>query len=67
MLRHRAGKALQAVLDAGLNVTRGVAEWDGTETGIELFARADRALYEVKRQGRDRTIEAGAAPALLSA
>jgi diguanylate cyclase (GGDEF)-like protein len=48
-------------------VSAGVAQWDGVETGIELFARADRALYEAKRGGRDRTIEAASGSALLQA
>lgn len=34
----------------------GVAAWDGSETEAELVARADTALYEAKRSGRDRLI-----------
>jgi len=37
-------------------VSAGVAEWDHSESGPELFARADAALYQAKRAGRDRTI-----------
>ena len=37
-------------------VSAGVAEWDGSESGPELFARADTALYHAKRTGRDRTV-----------
>ena len=37
-------------------VSAGVAQWDGAESGPELFARADAALYEAKRSGRDRTV-----------
>jgi diguanylate cyclase (GGDEF)-like protein len=37
-------------------VSAGVARWDGRESGPELFARADAALYEAKRTGRDRTV-----------
>jgi diguanylate cyclase (GGDEF)-like protein len=40
-------------------VSAGVAQWDGAESGLELFARADAALYEAKRSGRDRTLVAG--------
>jgi diguanylate cyclase (GGDEF)-like protein len=40
-------------------VSAGVAQWDGGESGLELFARADAALYEAKRSGRDRTVVAG--------
>lgn len=32
----------------------GVATWNGTESPAELVARADEALYQAKRQGRDR-------------
>lgn len=35
-------------------VSIGVALWDGQETGAELEARADAALYAAKRGGRDR-------------
>jgi diguanylate cyclase (GGDEF)-like protein len=34
----------------------GVAAWDSEESGAELLARADAALYEAKRTGRDRVI-----------
>jgi diguanylate cyclase (GGDEF)-like protein len=40
-------------------VSAGIAQWDGAESGLELFARADAALYEAKRSGRDRTVAAG--------
>jgi diguanylate cyclase (GGDEF)-like protein len=32
----------------------GVAEWDEVESPAHLFARADEALYQAKREGRDR-------------
>jgi diguanylate cyclase (GGDEF)-like protein len=39
-------------------VSAGIAEWDGAESAAELVVRADRALYEAKRTGRDRTVAA---------
>ncbi len=60
-------EGLRGCVPLNETVSAGVAQWDGVETGIELFARADRALYEAKRAGRDRTVEAASAPALLKA
>jgi diguanylate cyclase (GGDEF)-like protein len=37
----------------------GIAHWDGEEGAEALIARADRALYEAKRGGRDRAVVAG--------
>ena len=33
----------------------GLAEWDGQESAASVLSRADIALYEAKRGGRDRT------------
>lgn len=40
----------------GQTCSAGIADWDGTEAAAELIGRADRALYEAKRTGRDRTV-----------
>jgi PleD family two-component response regulator len=44
-------------------VSSGIAEWDRSESGSDLVARADRALYEAKRTGRDRAVAASVAGA----
>jgi diguanylate cyclase (GGDEF)-like protein len=59
-------ETLRGCVPRDQTVSAGVAQWDDTESGAELFARADRALYEAKRLGRNRTVEAGGA-ALMSA
>lgn len=40
--------------DMRFSASFGVAEWREGETVAELFMRADRALYEAKKAGRDR-------------
>jgi diguanylate cyclase (GGDEF)-like protein/PAS domain S-box-containing protein len=52
---------LRAATPGGLTASAGIAAWDGIETGLELFGRADAALYEAKQSGRDRTIAVPAA------
>jgi diguanylate cyclase (GGDEF)-like protein/PAS domain S-box-containing protein len=50
---------MRAVTPAGLTCSAGVASWNRTETSMELFGRADAALYEAKHTGRNRTVAAG--------
>jgi diguanylate cyclase (GGDEF)-like protein len=54
----KAIESLRACVPREESVSAGIAHWDGSESGPELIARADRALYEAKRLGRDRTIAA---------
>jgi diguanylate cyclase (GGDEF)-like protein len=48
----------RAVTPSGQTCSAGVACWDGIETAVELFGRADAALYKAKQAGRDRTVAA---------
>lgn len=47
---------LRTQVPEGLSASAGLARWDGAETIESLMARADTALYEAKRAGRDRTV-----------
>jgi len=46
---------LRNAMPAGLGLSAGIACWNVEESPDELVGRADRALYEVKRTGRNRT------------
>ena len=62
--RQREGgivERLRAAMPAGQTVSAGVACWNGRESADELVGRADGALYEAKRTGRDRLVTAGGA------
>ncbi len=52
---------LRLVTPLGQSCSIGVAGWDGAETGSDLVARADRAMYAAKNSGRDRVYVADAA------
>ena len=49
---------LRAVTPGGQTFSAGLAEWDGQEDPERLVGRADWALYEAKRAGRDRILVA---------
>jgi len=49
-------ETLRACVPSDETVSAGIAEWNGIESGSELLTRADRALYQAKRNGRNRTI-----------
>jgi diguanylate cyclase (GGDEF)-like protein len=53
---------LRAAVPAGESCSAGVAMWNGRESSSELLARADAALYEAKRAGRDRSVAAASMP-----
>jgi diguanylate cyclase (GGDEF)-like protein len=50
---------LRSATPEGERCSAGVAAFDGGEGADELVARADAALYEAKRGGRDRAVAAG--------
>jgi diguanylate cyclase (GGDEF)-like protein len=49
---------LRDATPAGASCSAGVARWDRNEDPSTLVGRADHALYEAKREGRNRTIGA---------
>jgi diguanylate cyclase (GGDEF)-like protein len=51
---------LRQVTPHGHTCSAGLAVWDGSEPADALMARADEALFDAKRQGRNRTVLAPA-------
>ena len=49
----------------GVTCSLGVAGWDGSEPAAMFFERADQALYEAKRSGRNRIVVAPVEPPTL--
>lgn len=47
---------MRSATPGGVTCSAGVASSDGSEDTADLVARADRALYEAKAAGRDRTV-----------
>ena len=45
---------LRRATPQGCGCSAGVAVWDGIESAVELFGRADAALYVAKESGRNR-------------
>ena len=57
----RVIERLRAATPDGQTCSAGMACWNGTESPGALIGRADAALYEAKRAGRDQTVSAGSA------
>jgi diguanylate cyclase (GGDEF)-like protein/PAS domain S-box-containing protein len=49
---------LREVTPADQSCSAGLACWDGRESADALLGRADKALYDAKQSGRDRTVVA---------
>lgn len=51
----QAVERVRRATPSGETCSAGLAHWDGSELAAKLHERADRALYEAKGAGRDRT------------
>jgi len=46
--------------DVGVTMSVGMTSWDGIEDPMSFIDRADRALYQAKKSGRDRIVSIAA-------
>ena len=53
---HAVTERLRCIVPEGQTCSVGIATWDGAESPEALVHRADGALYEAKRAGRDRVV-----------
>jgi len=53
---------IRTAIPTGCSCSAGIAYWDGRETAEALLARADAALYEAKRAGRNMAVTAESMP-----
>ncbi len=53
---------LRALVPDRQTFSAGIATWDGRETATEVLQRADQALLQAKKAGRNRTMVAGREP-----
>ena len=53
---------LRALVPDRQTFSAGIATWDGSETATEVLQRADQALLQAKKAGRNRTMVAGREP-----
>jgi diguanylate cyclase (GGDEF)-like protein len=62
LLAERLREAVAATEFGGITVTIsvGVAQWQPGDSSDAVIARADRALYAAKNQGRNRSVRASA-------
>jgi diguanylate cyclase (GGDEF)-like protein len=47
---------LRSLIPDGQSCSAGVVSWDGEESATELLGRADEALYDAKRGGRNQSV-----------
>ncbi|MHB8658886.1 MAG: GGDEF domain-containing protein [Solirubrobacteraceae bacterium] len=52
----RVIERLRSTIPGGQTCSAGLVAWNGSESTAEVVRRADNALYEAKRAGRDQTV-----------